>query len=202
MVVETLGRQRVQRRQRRTLDTGLRNQPGQWPARTGAGVSPECARDRQRLVVTGTGNLRRRPDFADRVRPDRRERVRQRGIDLDPIRGNVIRASLTNPGPRLAAGPRIGRRNVIGGSEGGRPPALAEMVSEPTRSDLGSAVIVKARTWRCARLCADAGATIGARKSTRRTDSARRTDRATLRGEIERLRSADADGGSLRWCRR
>src|ERR1700729_468849 len=136
MVVETLGRQRVQRRQRRALDAGLRNQPGQWSVRTGAGVSPERARDRQRLVVTGTGNLRRRPDFTDRIRPDRRERVRQRGVDLDPIRGNVIGAPLTNPGPRLAAGLRIGRRNVIGGSEGSRPTALTEMISEPTRSDL------------------------------------------------------------------
>src|ERR1700677_1622091 len=137
MVVETLGRQRVQRRQRRALDAGLRNQPGQWPVRAGAGVSPECARDRQRLVVTGTGNLRRRPDFTDPVRPDSRERGRPRGVDLVPIRGNEIGAYLTNPGPRLAAGLRIGRRNVIGGSEGGRPPALAEMVSQPTRSDLG-----------------------------------------------------------------
>src|ERR1700727_1263887 len=138
MVVETLGRQWVQRRQRRTLDTGLRNQPGQWPVRRGAGVGSECTCDRQRLVVTGAGNISRRPHFADRVRPDRRERVRQRRVDLDPIRGNVIVASLANPGPRLAAGFRIGRRNVIGGSEGGRPPTLAEMVSEPPRSALGS----------------------------------------------------------------
>src|SRR6202789_3084440 len=137
MVVETLSRQWIQRRQRRTLNTGLRNQPGQWPVRRGAGIGPKCARDRQRLVVTGAGNLSRRPHFADRVRPDRRERVRQRGVDLDPIRGNVIGAFLTNPGPRLAAGLRMGRRNVVGGSEGGRPPALAEMVSEPTRSALG-----------------------------------------------------------------
>src|SRR6201992_3785642 len=137
MVVETLGGQRVQRRQRRTLDTGLRNQSGQWPVRSVAGVGPNCARDRQRLVVTGTGNLSRRPYLADRVGPDRRERVRQRGVHLDPIRRNVIVAFLANPGPGLATRFRIGRRDIIGGSEGGRPPTLAEMVSEPARSDLG-----------------------------------------------------------------
>ncbi len=36
VAVETLTRQRVQCRQRRALDSGLRNQTGQWPARAGA----------------------------------------------------------------------------------------------------------------------------------------------------------------------
>src|SRR5580693_1864291 len=140
MTVELLIRQRVQSRQRRALVTGLRSQPGKWPAPTGSGVGPECSCDGQRLVVAGTSYLQHRPDFADRIRPERREGVRQRSIDLNPVCCNVIGAPLPNSGPGFAGGPRVRRRNVVGLREGGGPPALAEVVGEPTRGDLGGLV--------------------------------------------------------------
>jgi hypothetical protein len=67
MTVKLLTRQWVQRRQRRPLITGLRNQPGQWSARSGRGIGMECTGDGQRLFVACTGELQRRPRFADRV---------------------------------------------------------------------------------------------------------------------------------------
>jgi hypothetical protein len=51
MTVKLLTRQWVQRRQRRPLITGLRNQPGQWSARSGRGIGMECTGDGQRLFV-------------------------------------------------------------------------------------------------------------------------------------------------------
>ena len=110
--------------------------PGSGPFDAGCGVGPECACDRESLVGAGAGDLGGRPYFTNRVGPDRRECVGQRGVDLDAVCGDVSVAALADAGPRLFGRPQERRRNVVGDSEGCRPAALPQVVGEATRRHL------------------------------------------------------------------
>ena len=146
MTVKLLSRQRVQRGQRWPVITGLRNQPGQWSTRSRRSIGVECARDGERLLVACTGEFQRRPCFADRVRPDRRESIRQRGVGVNLICGNIIRAPGEDPTPGFLGGPCVQCWDVVGLGDGGCPAALAEVVGETARCDRGRSSAAAAAT--------------------------------------------------------